>query len=192
MPLDLEAIKARRDAATPTPWSDFCESGDWWIQQADPVDGDPIGAVICDANDMGEGDMLFIAHARQDVDDLIQEVERLRAIETAARALLGPAESGRETVARWEVLRTALEAETGRLRGLTDLIRAVESRGWLWEGGHSQGPSEPGRHFYARLWLPSLDPMHDEEPWVDERLAWGDTPEEAAQRAIAMLPSKGE
>lgn len=73
---------------------------------------------------------------------------------------------------------------------LPDLIGAIEARGWRWEGGHSQKPSQPGRHFYARLWLPTLDPMHDAEPWVDERIGWGDTVEEATQRAIEMLPPK--
>lgn len=69
---------------------------------------------------------------------------------------------------------------------LSDLIQQIEARGWLWECGHNQGPSEPERRYYARLWLPTLDPMH--EDYADERIGWGATVEDAMQRAIAALP----
>lgn len=67
---------------------------------------------------------------------------------------------------------------------LPDLIRQIEARGWLWEAGHMEHRDERGR-FCARLWLPTFDPLHEDT--ADERLGYGDTPEEATQRAIEML-----
>lgn len=107
-----------------------------------------------------------LGFARQDALALIAEVKQLRAA-------IQPTQAAPDYVS------------------LSDLIRQVEARGWLWEAGHSQGPFDVGRRFYARLWLPSLDPMHDEGPAVDEWIGWGDTPEEATQRAIDLLPTKG-
>lgn len=76
---ELKAIEARLQAATPGPWSDFCESGDWWIEtMAD--DGSPGGLVVCDANDMDAADMALIAAAPTDIAALIAEVRRLRAL----------------------------------------------------------------------------------------------------------------
>jgi hypothetical protein len=75
--LNLEPIKERLAAADEGPWSDFCESGDWWIQQCS-ADGDPIGATICDANDMSTSNMNLIAHAPADLAALIEEVVKLR------------------------------------------------------------------------------------------------------------------
>lgn len=72
---------------------------------------------------------------------------------------------------------------------LSDLIRQIRARGWLWEGGHSQGPCEEGRRFWVRLWLPTFDPMH--EDFADEREGYGATIEAAMQQAIEMLPTKG-
>lgn len=80
----------------------------------------------------------------------------------------------------------ALIAEVERLRGLPDLTRQVEARGWLWEVGCNQGPAEPDRHYYAYLWLPTLDPLHEDV--ADEREGWGATVEDALQQAIAALP----
>ena len=76
---ELKAIEARLQAATPGPWSDFCESGDWWIEtMAD--DGSPGGLVVCDANDMDAADMALIAAAPTDIAALIAEVRRLRTL----------------------------------------------------------------------------------------------------------------
>lgn len=71
---------------------------------------------------------------------------------------------------------------------LLDLIRQVEARGWQWEVGCNQAPHEPDRHYYASLWLPTLDPMH--EDCADEREGYGATVEEALRQAIAALPPK--
>ena len=31
----MAEIRARVAAATPGPWQEFCESGDWWVEQTD-------------------------------------------------------------------------------------------------------------------------------------------------------------
>lgn len=70
MKINLEAIRQRLSNATPGPWSDFCESGQWWIQQKGP-DGDPTGEVICIADDISADDMIFIANAPADIAALL-------------------------------------------------------------------------------------------------------------------------
>lgn len=84
--LNLEPIKARL-AAVPTPlWGEFCESGDWWIQQKDD-EGSPVGAVICNSNpeDMTQEVADFIVAAPADIAALLNEVERLREELTVVR-----------------------------------------------------------------------------------------------------------
>ena len=87
--LDLEPIKERLAAADQGPWSAFCESGDWWIQQRD-TDGNPIGTMICDANAISDSNMELIAHAPADIAALIAEVERLRGEHDPLRLIRGP------------------------------------------------------------------------------------------------------
>ncbi len=73
---EIEAIKARCEQATAGPWKSFVEtrdkfSGSDFIQTG----GEDIyltGATLADQE--------FIAHARQDIQRLIAEIERLRAI----------------------------------------------------------------------------------------------------------------
>lgn len=61
---------------TPTPWSEFAESGDWWIQQCD-ADGNPIGGtVVSNANDMSSADMLFIVRAVNAHDAMLNAIAR--------------------------------------------------------------------------------------------------------------------
>ena len=77
---DLEAIKARSEAASPGPW----EGQAYRVYMGDRVMGDrivaacwrPWGPVTGDASI--EADVEFIAHARTDVPALVAEVERLR------------------------------------------------------------------------------------------------------------------
>lgn len=102
---------------------------------------------------------------RQDIDDLIAEVERLRAAIHATHAAPDYA-------------------------SLPALIRAIEARWWLWECGHTERYSPNGR-FYTRVWTPNLDPLHYDSP-AAERWGYGETPEEATQRAIDLLPTKAE
>ncbi|HRI65923.1 MAG TPA: hypothetical protein PK156_16865 [Polyangium sp.] len=72
---DLLQMQQRCDAATPGPWKSFIEdrdheSGSSFIQTA--------GADI-ELSGASEADYDFIAHARQDLPRLLDEVRRLRA-----------------------------------------------------------------------------------------------------------------
>lgn len=60
---------------TPTPWSEFAENGDWWIQGKD-AEGNPIGHPVCDANDMSTADMLFIIQAVNNLDALVGALQQ--------------------------------------------------------------------------------------------------------------------
>lgn len=83
--LDLGPIEERLAAATPGPWcADPIEDSDGWfvhsnvaptypIVAATPVDG------IDEHRTQSEPDAEFIAHAREDVGDLLAEVKTLRA-----------------------------------------------------------------------------------------------------------------
>jgi hypothetical protein len=85
---ELEAIKARYEATSVAPWVSFiegrdCESGSSFI-----MTGIPKGEHIWGEN-RGEdleiigatnADLDFIAHARQDIPRLLEEIERLNKI----------------------------------------------------------------------------------------------------------------
>ncbi len=72
--LDLPAIAARTDAATPGPWSSTATYPHLVMQPDD--DGWMISFNL--AGKMVE-DAAFVAHAREDVPALLAEVQRLRA-----------------------------------------------------------------------------------------------------------------
>ena len=100
-PLDLDAIRARADAATPGPWvaeayvygdpeDGYGPPQDWQIKTAgwtkhagsvivshQPYEGGGVNE---------EADAEFIAHARQDVPDLLAELARLRAANAELQA----------------------------------------------------------------------------------------------------------
>jgi hypothetical protein len=97
---ELDAIEAQANRATPGPWSEFCESSDWWIQQKD-ADGGPTGTAVADANGMSVDDMLFIVAARTNVPRLVAEVKASRAREAALRGLLYRAQAWVEVVAEY-------------------------------------------------------------------------------------------
>jgi hypothetical protein len=90
--LDLEPIKFRLSRVPAPPWGEFCESGDWWIQQQD-AEGEPIGETICDSgiDAMKQEIADFIADSPGDIHALIGEVERLR---TALSDLIWGCENG--------------------------------------------------------------------------------------------------
>lgn len=95
---DLDAIRQRAEAATPGPWGyhDFDNTGaceptsiavfrgqfDWTSIDA----GEWIA--MLDADRQPENDARFIAHARTDVDDLLDLVQRLTRERDEARAAL--------------------------------------------------------------------------------------------------------
>ncbi|HWB38102.1 MAG TPA: hypothetical protein VHA75_18950 [Rugosimonospora sp.] len=72
--IDLDAIRARADAATPGPWE--MEVGDWagdWAYASGPTYySEETSSALRTA------DAVFVAHARADVPALLAEVDRLR------------------------------------------------------------------------------------------------------------------
>jgi len=90
--IDLEAIEARANAATPGPWTNRADhgEGDQWCAWVDR-DGNAGPIEIC--GDVTEADAEFIAHAREDVPRLIAshrekdaEIAQLRDLERAVRS----------------------------------------------------------------------------------------------------------
>lgn len=77
---ELQAIKARAEAATPGPWTNVDEDGEHWKSITAIEGGDPLSVTmkIYDEGGHSLADAEFIAHARTDVPALVAEVERLR------------------------------------------------------------------------------------------------------------------
>lgn len=85
--IDIEAIAARADAATPGPWRrhdtrDYAEihNGDSWGKAMAPI------ALVGDADDAD-----FIAHAREDIPALLTHIAELTARAEKAEAKLARA-----------------------------------------------------------------------------------------------------
>lgn len=133
VPLDLDAIEQRANAATPGPWYDSLET----FERVTPVvralrsqgpgvvatvgfraDGGPLHPVTDARLSEVRATVSFIAHAREDIPALIAEVARLEArlaryraaLEAIAdRAHLHSLDLGREV---YDVARAALEEPT--------------------------------------------------------------------------------
>jgi hypothetical protein len=79
-----EELTALHEAATPEPWQEFAESGDWWMGRADSDGGPADDRSICatGSEDWTEqADIDLTVAARNALPDLLAEVERLRVIE---------------------------------------------------------------------------------------------------------------
>ena len=111
-PLDLDAIEARANNATPGPWSldyESCECNDGMCRDADYVGavitpeqlpaaaevaartGKPLGPYAYHRNEIADfttADLEFITHARTDAPALVAEIRRLTAELQQARGLL--------------------------------------------------------------------------------------------------------
>lgn len=74
MKMNLEEIKKRVDDATPGKWEARGES-DPYISEVEVDNGFGKESIV---SSQKHGDIEFIAHARQDIPNLIAEVERLR------------------------------------------------------------------------------------------------------------------
>ena len=72
-----DAWRKLADAATPGPWEEVAESGEWWITGPD-IFNDVV--MTSDASEISQADADFICAARAAVPALLAEVERLRAI----------------------------------------------------------------------------------------------------------------
>lgn len=82
----LQAIKARAEAATPAPWTGGRNTSDegLYIISHDGQD-DEIIVIYSDGGVAYRDDATFIAYAREDVPALVAEVERLQAQLAAGR-----------------------------------------------------------------------------------------------------------
>ncbi len=80
---ELDAISERAEKATPGPWGEVAESGEWWLSGPDIYDD-----AVMSTNDteISQADVDFIAAARTDVPALVAEVRRLSGQLEAATA----------------------------------------------------------------------------------------------------------
>lgn len=148
-PDEIEAIRQRAEAATPGPWREIAESGEWWIEGA-AVDGQMgMGEIICDTDVTEQEDLEFIVHARSDIPTLLEAYDRLKAesdrltAELQSRSrMLGQVmtmsvirEHERDqaqqklTLARWWAQRWKVAAKYWRKRqqdGYSHIMRAAE------------------------------------------------------------------
>ena len=85
----LSELEALANAATPGPWGEVAESGEWWLSGPDIYDD-----AVMSTNDteISQADVDFIAAARTDVPALVAEVRRLRGKLEAATASAEAAE----------------------------------------------------------------------------------------------------
>lgn len=83
--LDIKTIRDRAEAATPGPWNDVrigrVGNGSGASHEEQIVNADGVGVVIQthDGSDQAMANTVFVCHARTDIPDLCDEVERLRA-----------------------------------------------------------------------------------------------------------------
>lgn len=96
MTTDLDAIKARLAAATPGPWSEYAESGEWWINQNDGDGANPSpveGGWVCDSRQMSPEDVEFVTHAPTDIAFLLAAQARAEGVEADAAAVCKAAQN---------------------------------------------------------------------------------------------------
>lgn len=122
---DLEAIRARKDAATPGPWKRWDDGVDnevsariGSIVEAPGRTADGRVKRIASVTDWLGGpqqraDAEFIAHARTDIPDLLEAVDRLRSMvmdaQTEAQMQAAEVERLRAENAEWEKLHDEAE-----------------------------------------------------------------------------------
>lgn len=74
---------------SPRPWSDFCESGDWWVESCDP-DGSPAGDFVMGANNIRGANLAYIIWAANLAPGLLAlATAQDKALSTAACAWCG-------------------------------------------------------------------------------------------------------
>ena len=100
--LDLEAIRARADAATAGPWRHVETGYGESVEVDDGMDG---AQLFIETNGItyawNGNNAEFITHAREDVPALVDEVESLRAKLTAVEALTGPVLDATADLTNW-------------------------------------------------------------------------------------------
>lgn len=143
--IDLEAIKARCNAATPGPWE---PSWDWSYDDFDGYSGygqSPAtsGKSLDDIREQSCANADFIAHAREDILALVAEVEQLRAYADRLAAGLPegmlPKDIENIKLANWK-----LAEENTKLRAVYDAL--LEAYGVM---SASELENEVGRLLYG-------------------------------------------
>lgn len=123
--IDLDAIRARVDAATVGPWSVAEQThGDWFGIQDEWL---ALGSMF------GSADAEFIAHARTDVPALLAEVERLREYVVIAKDAARDASDSRAVLADTvpaQKVRELANRGTGTDMNPTRLASDVIVDGW--------------------------------------------------------------
>lgn len=97
--LDIDPIKERASKATPGPWAvgPKREQSDFLLAAVGPHNVEGLHSTCGPGAVDDEDDARFIAHSRQDVDDLLTDVELLRSIVSD----VANADTGSFTGARW-------------------------------------------------------------------------------------------
>ncbi len=137
---DLDPIRARVEAATEGPWVADCDAGDadrWYV---DRLDRGPVCHV--GMSEAAPGDADFIAHARQDVPALLDEVARMTALVESSRQTaqdyadeVAAAHEERDDAqiaadVRWKAAES-LAAERDALAAQVEAVRALDLPGFL-------------------------------------------------------------
>lgn len=112
-PLDLDAIRARADAATPGPWENYPQYGHDFYAYLGGEYLRGVGNLNFGTGDEAEADLAFVLAARQDVPALLAEVRLLRAkldnaLATGEQAIKAEAQAVRDLEAQNVALRAAL------------------------------------------------------------------------------------
>lgn len=91
----MNELRRRAEAATPGPWSEFCESGDWWVAQT-LAGGEPGESVLDSSpNAMLQADVDFICAANPTATlSLIAHVDELTAVLKDVRAIIADVQDG--------------------------------------------------------------------------------------------------
>lgn len=63
---ERDELRRLATRATPGPWGEFCESGDWWIGRC-TEDGDALPEIVCDSESIDSHDTAYIAAVSPDV-----------------------------------------------------------------------------------------------------------------------------
>ncbi len=103
MNLDLDAIKARADAASPGEWT----AGGPYMREHEVTIAKNLPAVELTWDAQGAANAEFIAHAREDIPALLAEVRRLSGLlQSTYDALI---QGGQTYYIRWKDAMTVLE-----------------------------------------------------------------------------------
>jgi hypothetical protein len=111
--IDWEGIECRVDAATYIGW----QTGKSWAGEGAVMDAEGHPIAVCGEGDQAAKDAAFIAHARQDIPVLLDEIDRLRGRLAAHRNTIAGV---RHLVERFET-----PGDMGRTRVFVSDLRNV-------------------------------------------------------------------